>query len=133
MRAALRWLIAISFVAVGVSHFTSPEPFLQIMPAVLPFPLALVYLSGAAEILGGVGLLPRATRRFAAWGLLLLLVAVYPANINMLVNDIYLDGMPRERWLLWARMPMQFVFAAGIYWVGIHRPRSVTANTKGDK
>lgn len=124
IRPALRWLIALSFVGVGVTHFTAPDPFLRIIPASLPFPLALVYISGAAEILGGLGLLLPTTRRWAAWGLLLLLIAVYPANINMLVNDIYLDGMPHERWLLWARMPLQLVFALGVYEVGLARPQS---------
>ena len=100
-------------------HFVSPEPFLRMMPAALPWHLGLVYVSGAAEILGGIGLLIPKTRRAAAWGLLLLLVAVFPANINMAVNEIYLDGMPHEPWILWARLPLQLVGAAVIYWVGI--------------
>ncbi len=87
-----------------------------IMPPYLPWQLELVYLSGVAEIVGGVGLLIPRFRRAAGWGLLLLLIAVYPANIHMLVNDIYLPDMPRERWLLWLRLPMQFVFAAWVLW-----------------
>ena len=70
------------------------------------------------ELLGGLGLIYSRTRHMAAWGLLALLVAVYPANIHMLINEIYLEGMPHEKWLLWARMPMQFVFAAGVIWTG---------------
>ena len=118
IRTATRWLIAVFFVVVGVLHFTNPDPFLKIMPSALPWHLELVHLSGFFEILGGVGLLLTFSRKAAAVGLVALLAAVYPANINMLVNEIYLDGMNEEKWLLWARMPLQFVLAAGVCWVG---------------
>jgi len=110
----LRWLVGLSFIAVGVEHFRNPNLFVGIVPSYLPSPLALVYLSGAFEVLGGAGLLVPRLRRLAGVGLLALLVAVYPANIHMLVNDVYLEGMAQERWLLWVRMPLQFVFAAGV-------------------
>mgnify|MGYP001233216250 CR=1 FL=1 len=110
----LRVFVGLSFVAVGVEHFRQPNLFLGIVPPYLPAPLALVYISGLFEILGGFGLFWKRSRRIAGWGLIALLVAVYPANIHMLVNDVYLDGMARERWLLWLRMPLQFVFAAGV-------------------
>ena len=117
-RSLFRVPFALSFVAVGVLHFTNPDPFVSIMPRYLPWHLELVYLSGLFEVLGGLGLLVPPTRRFAAWGLIALLIAVYPANVNMLINDIYLDDMPRERWLLWARMPLQFLMALGVLWSG---------------
>jgi len=123
-RSVARWVFAASMISVGVSHFTHPEPFLAIMPRALPLHLELVYLSGAFEILGGLGLFLPVTRRFSAWGLIALFVAVYPANINMLINDVYLDGMPRERWILWARMPMQLVFIGLALWTGEIWPRS---------
>ena len=112
--------------AVGVSHFTNPAPFVAIVPPGLPAHLELVYISGACEVAGGLGLLLPSTRRAAAWGLLALLVAVYPANIHMLVNEVYLPDMPRERWLLWARMPMQFVMAAMVAYAGELWPRAAT-------
>ena len=118
IRDITRYLVAGSFTYVGVLHFVSPEPFVGIVPTYLPWPLALVYVSGFFEVVGGIGLLPRRTRKTAAWGLMALLAAVYPANIHMLLNDVYLEGMPRERWLLWARMPFQFVFALGVAWTG---------------
>lgn len=121
-----RLLIGASFVAIGVLHFTNPAPFVQIMPAWLPWHLELIYLSGAFEILGGVGLLLPVSRRFSAWGLVALLVAVFPANINMLVNEIYLDGMPHEPWLLWARLPMQPLFALLVMWAGEIGPWSLS-------
>ena len=117
-RSLFRPLLALSFIIVGVLHFINPEPFVMIMPSILPWPLELVYLSGLFELLGGVGLLIPTTRHLAAWGLIALLIAVYPANINMLVNDIYIGDMPRERWLLWLRMPLQFLIGLGVLWGG---------------
>ncbi len=115
---AARGVVGLSFAAVGTMHFVDPGPFVAIVPPALPAPEARVYISGFFEIAGGLGLLVDRTRRMAAWGLLGLLLAVYPANLHMLVNEVYLEGMPHERWLLWARMPMQLVFAAGVLWAG---------------
>lgn len=123
LRVLSRVLVALSFVAVGVAHFRSPSVFVAIMPPVLPWPHELVLISGFFEVLGGVGLLVPPLRRAAAWGLLALLIAVYPANIHMLVNDVYLPGMAEERWLLWVRMPLQLVIAAGVVWAGGLWPR----------
>ena len=117
-RSVFRTILAISFIVVGILHFTNPAPFVSIMPSYLPWHLELVYLSGVFEILGGTGLLIPFTRRWAMWGLIALLVAVYPANINMLVNVIYLDDMPQERWILWVRMPLQFFIGWGVLWSG---------------
>jgi len=97
-----------------VLHFATPEPFVLIVPPYLPAPELLVAVSGVFEILGGVGLLIPRVRVAAGWGLLALLVAVYPANIHMLLNEVYLPDMPQEKWLLWARMPVQLVFAAAV-------------------
>jgi uncharacterized membrane protein len=70
--------------------------------------------------LGGVGLLVPRLRVAAGWGLLALLFAVFPANISMAMNEIYLPDMPQERWMLWARLPVQFVFMAMVaYGAGI--------------
>ncbi len=93
-------------------HFLNPEPFVLIVPPYLPAPELLVAISGVFEVLGGVGLLIPRTRVAAGWGLIALLIAVYPANVHMLVNEVYLPDMPQEKWLLWVRMPVQFVFAA---------------------
>ncbi|MGB0639777.1 MAG: DoxX family protein [Myxococcota bacterium] len=123
-----RLFVSLSFVAVGVTHFTDPEPFLTIMPPALPWHLALVYISGFFEVVGGLGLLLPATRRYAGWGLIALLVAVFPANIHMLVNEVYIGDMPQEKWLLWARMPFQLVFALGVLWAGEIWPRPQNTN-----
>jgi uncharacterized membrane protein len=93
------------------------------MPNALPAHAALVYVSGAAEILGGLGLVPRATRRLAGWGLIALFVAVFPANINMAVHHLPLGGHPVPTWALWARLPLQIVLVAWAYWCGVRGER----------
>lgn len=74
----------------------------------------MVYLSGAAEIAGGLGLLLRRLRRAAAWGLVALLIAVFPANIYMAVGRVQVTATPLPVWLLWGRLPLQFAL---IWWV----------------
>ncbi len=108
------FIVAFQYTYVGVQHFTNAEFFVAIMPPYLPFHLELVYLSGVFEILGGIGILPPQTRRFAGWGLLALLVAVYPANIHMAMNpELYPDMSPTA---LYVRLPVQFVFAALVWY-----------------
>ncbi|MDP6980692.1 MAG: DoxX family protein [Myxococcota bacterium] len=107
-------LVALQFTYVGVSHFTNPDFFVAIMPPCLPAHLELVYLSGVFEVLGGVGVLVPMTRRFAGWGLLALLVAVYPANIHMAMNPEQFPDMSPGA--LYARLPIQFVFAALVWY-----------------
>jgi uncharacterized membrane protein len=123
-RSLLRTLLALMMVAVGVMHFASPRPFLQIMPALIPssLHLALVHVSGVFEILGGAGLLVTRARSFAGWGLCALYVAVFPANINMAVNRIPMGESEWPTWALWGRLPLQLALIALAYWVS--RPDS---------
>jgi uncharacterized membrane protein len=116
VRAALLLLASLFFVFAGVSHFTNPDFFVSIVPPYLPAPLALVYVSGVFEILGGLGVLLPATRRWAGWGLLGLLVAVYPANVHMALSPepFVAEGTPL--WALYLRLPFQFVFMAWVWW-----------------
>jgi uncharacterized membrane protein len=81
-----RKLLGLLFAVAGVLHFLAPGGYERIMPPYLPLHRELVYLSGAAEILGGLGLLPKRTRRAAGIGLVLLLIAVWPANVQMLID-----------------------------------------------
>ena len=121
VRGAIRAWFAINFIVVGITHFTHESLFVAIVPPWLPAPLAMVHISGVAEIAGGVGLLVPKVRRAAGWGLLALLVAVYPANIHMAVNEVYVpaDWIPQNHLGLWLRLPLQFVFALGV-WIGMH-------------
>jgi uncharacterized membrane protein len=103
-RPWLRYLLAVVFIGAGILHFVHPETYLRIMPPALPAPQLLVLLSGVAEVAGGLGLLLPATRRWAAWGLLALLVAVFPANVHMLQLH---EQLHIPLWALWARLPLQ--------------------------
>jgi len=111
-RKIWQWVVGLFFVAAGANHFITPGTYVSIMPAYLPAPLLLVQISGVAEILGGLGVLLPATRRFAAWGLIVLLVAVFPANVNMVVHGSQFGNIPA--WVLWLRLPFQFLI---IWWV----------------
>lgn len=112
----VRYILGLNFIAVGIGHFVAPEPFVSIMPPYLPWHLELVYISGVFEILGGLGILIKPVRKAAAWGLIALLIAVYPANIHMLVNEVYLDGLPKSKLGLWLRMPLQFIWMYLVAW-----------------
>lgn len=99
-------LLAALFVGAGVLHFALPRPFDRIVPPGLPIPArTATLLSGAAEIAGGLGLLHPATRPAARWGLLALLVVVFPANVSMAQHPGRFRSLPE--WALWARLPLQ--------------------------
>jgi uncharacterized membrane protein len=112
----MRGVLAAIMIGVGTLHFLLPGPFVSIVPAALPAPCVLVLVSGFFEILGGVGLLVPRARRAASYGLVLLYLAVYPANINMVLHPELGRGVPE--WSLWARLPLQFVFIAWALWAG---------------
>ncbi len=107
-------LLAVVFVVAGSLHFTSPAAYLAIMPPYIPWPRAMVAISGAAEIAGGLGLLFPLTRRAAAIGLILLLLAVFPANIHGAISGMSVSERAVPVWLLWLRLPLQGVL---IWWV----------------
>lgn len=93
-------------------HFLHPAPFVRAVPDYLPNALTLVYVSGFFEIAGGLGILIKKLRKAAAWGLIALLVAVFPANIHMALHpDLFPEFPPA---IFWLRLPLQFLF---IYWV----------------
>ena len=107
-------LVSAFFLFAGVGHFRNAELLVSIVPPYLPAHLELVYISGVFEILGGLGVLLAATRVWAGYGLLALLVAVYPANIHMAMNPELFPEMTAGA--LCARLPLQFVFAWFVWW-----------------
>ncbi len=115
-KEVLRVVLAISISVVGVLHFVKPNEFAQIVPAMFPDPIALVYISGFFEILGGIGLMIPWASMAAAWGLIALFIAVFPANINQAINSIPIPGIPHHPWLYWARLPLQAVLIAWAWW-----------------
>jgi uncharacterized membrane protein len=113
MRNLQPYLIGAMFVAAGVLHFKFPKMYESIVPPYLPSPHALVLLSGVFEILGGLGVAIPQTRVAAGWGLIALLVAVFPANLYM-ATDAEKFAKVAPAWGLYARLPLQ---AALIWWV----------------
>ncbi|WP_319419798.1 DoxX family protein [Pleurocapsa sp. FMAR1] len=115
-KQTLKGVFAVCMIVAGITHFIAPHTYVKIVPPQLPYPEAIVYISGFFEILGGIGLLIPLVSQAAAWGLVLLLIAVYPANINMAVNNIHLDNVPDGNWFQAIRLPFQFVLIAWAYW-----------------
>ncbi|HZH03258.1 MAG TPA: DoxX family protein [Myxococcaceae bacterium] len=112
---AFKWVLAALMVSAGIMHFVWPKAFERVVPKGLPARRALVLVSGGFEVLGGIGLMVPVAQRAAAWGLMALFVAVFPANINMAVNRIGFGRRPTPTWLLWARLPLQAVLIAWAY------------------
>ncbi len=114
-----RWLLAAVFIGIGILHFLRPRGFLAIVPPRLPLRLTAIYVSGVAEIAGGIAiLLPDPWRTWAGWGLITLLVAVFPANVYQAVARVRIPGLPKPApWLLWARLPLQALFILWVWWV----------------
>ena len=121
------YAIALLFSAAGTAHFVWPAAFVRIVPPFLPAPYTLVYVSGAAELLGAAGVLVPGLRPYAGWGLILLLLAVVPANVHMARHPADVERIPA--WALHLRLPLQFVLIGWIYWafglqLGCDRPAS---------
>lgn len=110
-----RTLTGLVFVVAGMLHFAAPATYERIMPPYLPRHRELIYLSGAAEVAGGLGLFPKRARAAAGIGLILLLLAVFPANVQMLL-DARDEGKP-SWWiaLLWLRLPLQPALMAWVW------------------
>ena len=107
-------VMGVFYISIGISHFTSPIWYVQIVPPYLPYKLELVYISGLFEILFGAMLLFKKTRFLAGWGLILLLIAVYPANIYLAqTNGAAMNTTPL---IAWGRLPVQFIFVGLAYW-----------------
>ena len=113
--------MAAMFLFTGTDHFLNTGRYLPMMPPTLPSPLALIYVSGFFELAGAVGLLIRRTRRWAAWGLVALLIAVFPANIYVAISGGSIAGMPSSPWYYWARLPVQLIFIAWAWWLTKNR------------
>ena len=120
-RDASRGGLVIMFLFTGASHFTSTKyDFAAMIPAPLTGDLWVIYLSGVLEIAGAIGLLIPRTRKVAGICLVLLLAAVFPANVNAALNEIPLRGEPPTP--LWLRAPMQLLFIGMVWWTSIKEP-----------
>ena len=107
-----RAVLGAFFLGAGLLHFLKPRPYESIMPGALPAHRELVYVSGAAEMLGGAGVLSGRTSRWAGWWLIATMLAVFPANVNIAVEADRFRAIPEP--LLWGRLPVQ---GAILYWI----------------
>ena len=117
-RSRAQWIAlvfaSIFYTVAGVLHFIRPELYLKLMPPYIPWHSEMVQISGLFEMLGGLGLLLPQTRRAAAWGLVALLVAVFPANLYMATNPVEAGAAAMAPAIRWGRLPLQLVL---IWWV----------------
>ena len=107
-------LMAVFYLFSGINHFRIPEFYLRIIPPMLPFPQAINVISGAAEIVLAVLLLVPAASKYAAWGVIALLIAIFPANIYHYTSGG--AGMDISQTTLALRLPLQFLLIAWAYW-----------------
>ena len=112
-------LLALFFMAAGANHFLNSDIYVAIMPSYLPAHLELVYISGLLEILGGIGVVLSPTRQWAGYGLIVLLIAVFPANLYMAMNPDKFGDIA-SAWALYARLPLQFLLIGWTFWATRH-------------
>lgn len=109
------YVMALLYILTGFNHFRNPKMYIRIIPPYFSNPPLINKLSGLAEIVLGIGLLIPSLTKFSAWGIILLLVAIFPANWNMYVNEKSGFGLPK--WVLLLRLPLQIVL---IYWAYLY-------------
>jgi uncharacterized membrane protein len=105
--ARMRLAMALALFLVGSDHWINPQRYLPMMPPWIPLHLELVLFTGAAEIVGGIGLLWAKTRRLAGLMLAVYFVAVFPANVHNALSGLAVDGLPQASWYYWLRLPFQ--------------------------
>jgi uncharacterized membrane protein len=114
-QASARYALAVMFVMTGSAHFNSMRHDLERMvPRALPRPMLIIYITGVFEFLGAAGLLLPKVRGVAGVCLIILLVAMFPANIRAAREHLSLRGKPATE--LWLRLPMQIFFIGLIWW-----------------
>lgn len=115
MKIFLLYIMSVFYIAAGIYHFIRPGMYIKIMPPWLPGHAQLVFISGCCEIILALLLLSEVTRPAAAWGIIILLIAVYPANIQMLIN--FLQSNSPYTWVAAIRLPLQFLL---IWWAWLY-------------
>ncbi|AFZ16159.1 DoxX family protein [Allocoleopsis franciscana] len=116
LKEIFRAILSVSIIVVGITHFVKPLEYASIVPPQFGDRLAMVYISGFFEILGGIGLLIPLVSVAAAWGLIALFIAVFPANIYQAIHSIPIEGIPHHPLFYWFRLPFQAVFMAWAWW-----------------
>ena len=127
-RTISRIILATFFVVAGVNHFLRPHAYITMIPPYVPFPSAMNVISGAAEIVGGIAVLLPRLRRAAGWGLIALLIAVFPANLHVALHGW--DGVTIPAWVLWARLPLQVALIVWVYASCLARQKGIASCEK---
>ena len=112
-RGRMRWAMAIGYVGFGFFHLVASDRFLPILPPLVPFPIAVILFTGVCEIVGGLGLLVPATRRWAGGALAVYAVCVFPANLYHAYGHVVVPGLPDGWWYHGPRLLAQPVF---VWW-----------------
>jgi len=107
-------LLVLLFLLAGINHFNNPNFYVSIIPPYLPLRYELSYITGFFEILGAVCILFSKTRKLSGYGLVLLLIAIFPANIHMAMHPEYFPDYSALS--LYLRLPLQLIFIAWVYW-----------------
>ena len=118
-RTTARIFAAIFFVFAGLNHFRNPRFYREIVPPHFGDPALLVIISGLGEIAGGIALLIRPLRRTAGWGLIALLIAVFPANLLMALEPRRIPDIHFPQWALWLRLPLQAVLIVWVWFASL--------------
>ncbi len=114
-KRVMLWVMGGFYILNGLNHFLNADAYIAIMPAYLPWHSQLVALSGVAEIAVGAGVLIPATRVTAAWGIIALLILIFPANLYVAMNGLPYVGDEPNAVLNWVRLPFQLVLIAWAY------------------
>jgi uncharacterized membrane protein len=115
-KRVLLWVMGGFYILNGLNHFFNADAYIAIMPAYLPWHSQLVVLSGVAEIVVGTGVLIPVIRVTAAWGIIALLILIFPANLYVAMNGPPYIGDEPNVVLNWVRLPFQLVLIAWAYW-----------------
>lgn len=119
---------AVMFVGIGLFHLARPDLLTYMVEGLLPYPLLIVYASGVLEIGLGLGLRYLPAQRFCGWGLLLLLLAMFPANIYVALKQLPPPGgLPAKPWYVWSRLAFQPLYMGWIWFAALHSPVQVRA------
>jgi len=115
-KRVLVWVMGAFYILNGLNHFLSADAYIAIMPDYLPWHSQLVFLSGLVEVGLGIAVFFPATRVAAAWGIIVLLIAIFPANLYVAMNDLPYVGDEPNAVVNWLRLPFQLALIAWAYW-----------------
>lgn len=117
IKQILLWVMAAFYIVAGIMHFIRPDYYVPMMPPYLPGHDALIFLSGIAELVLGVAVLVPSLRSMAAWGIIILLIAIFPANLHIALNNVPVFGAAEGAGAMnWVRLPFQLVLILWAWW-----------------